>query len=65
MYAMVEIQIDIAFTNSIISQCAKNPSSEHFNAIHQILNYLTGNHERRIKFGGKKKLKLVGYSHSK
>lgn len=37
IYAMVEIQIDIAFATSIVSQFTKNPSSEHFNAINQIL----------------------------
>lgn len=64
MYAMVETRIDIAFATSTVSRFAKNPSSEHFNAIDQILRYLAGSRERGITFGGEKELKLVGYSDS-
>lgn len=64
MYAMVETRIDIAFATSIVSRFAKNPSSEHFNAIDQILRYLAGSRKRGITFGGEKELKLIGYSDS-
>ena len=62
MYAMVETRIDIAFTISMVSRFAKNPSSEHFNAINQILQYFARSPERGITFGGEKELKLIGYS---
>ena len=64
MYAMVETRIEIAFATSMVSRFAKNPSSEHFNAIDQILRYLAGSPERGITFGGEKELKLIGYSDS-
>lgn len=64
MYAIVETRIDIAFATSMVSRFAKNPSSEHFNAIDQILRYLAGSRGRGITFGGEKELKLVGYSDS-
>ena len=64
MYAMVETRIDIAFAISMVSRFANNPSSEHFHAIDQILRYLAGSQDRGITFGGKEKLKLVGYSDS-
>ena len=64
IYAMVETQIDIAFATSIVSRFVKHPSSEHFNAIDQILRYLAGSPERGITFGGEKELKLIGYSDS-
>lgn len=64
MYAMVETRIDIAFATSMVSRFAKNPSSEHFNAIDQILRYLARSPERGITFGGEKELKLIGYSDS-
>lgn len=65
MYAMVETRIDIAFATSIVSRFAKNPSSEHFNAIDQILRYLARSRKRGITtFRGEKELKLIGYSDS-
>lgn len=64
MYAMVETRVDIAFATSMVSRFAKNPSSEHFNAIDQILRYLAGSAERGITFGGDEELKLIGYSDS-
>ena len=64
MYAMVETRINIAFATSMVSRFAKNPSSEHFNAIDQILRYLAGSPERGITLGGEKELKLIGYSDS-
>ncbi len=64
MYAMVETRIDIAFATSMVSRFAKNPSSEHFNAIDQILRYLAGSPDRGITFGGDEELKLIGYSDS-
>ena len=62
IYAMVETRIEIAFAPSMVSRFAKNPSSEHFNAIDQILQYFNRSLERGITFGGKKELKLIGYS---
>ena len=48
----------------MVGQFAKNPSSEHFNAINQILRYFTGSPERGITFRGEKELKLIEYSDS-
>lgn len=48
----------------MVSRFAKNLSSEHFNVIYQILQYLAGSHERSITFNGEKELKLVGYPDS-
>ena len=64
IYTMVETRIDIVFATSMVSRFAKNLSSEHFNAIDQILRYLARSCERGIIFGGEKELKLVGYSDS-
>ena len=64
MYAMVETRIDIAFATFMVSRFTKNPSSEHFNAIDQILRYLAVSPERGITFGREKELKLIGYSDS-
>lgn len=38
---------------------AKNPNSEYFNAIDQILHYLAGSYKRNIIFKREKELKLV------
>ena len=62
IYAIIETQIDISFATSMVSRFAKNLSLENFNAIDQILHYLTRNCERDITFGEEKKLKLEGYS---
>ena len=48
----------------MVSQFAKNTIITHFNTIDQMLRYLAGSPERGITFGGKKKLKLTGYSDS-
>lgn len=37
MYIIVKTQVDIAFAISIVSLFAKNPSSEYFNTIDQVL----------------------------
>lgn len=50
IYAMVETQINIAFTTFIVSQFTKNLSLEHFNAINQILHYLARSCGRGITF---------------
>lgn len=62
IYAMVEIQADIIFTTFMVSQFAKNSSSEHFNVIDQILQYLARSSKRDITFRGEKELKLISYS---
>lgn len=64
IYAIVKTQIDITFVTFMVSRFAKNSSSEHFNAIDQILYYLTESCKRDIIFKREKKLKLVGYSDS-
>lgn len=59
MYAIVKLQVDIVFAMSIVSQFVKNPSSEHFNAIDQISQYVAGCAERGVTFGGDDELKLI------
>lgn len=61
MYTIVKTRIDIAFATSMVSWFAKNLSSEHFNAIDQILHYLAESRERSIIFEAEKELKLVRY----
>ena len=47
-----------------LADLQKNPSSEHFHAIDQILRYLAGSPDRGITLGGEEELKLIGYSDS-
>ena len=61
-YAMIETRMYIAFATSMVSRFTKNPSSEYFNAINQILQYLARSRKRGITFGRVKKLKLIEYS---
>lgn len=61
MYTMVKTRIDIVFTISIVSQFAKNPSSEDFNIINQILQYLAESPDKGITFEENENLKLIKY----
>lgn len=61
---MVKIRIEIAFAIFMINRFAKNSSSEYFNIINQILQYLAGSPDKSIMFGGDKELKVIGYSNS-
>lgn len=62
MYAIVKTRINIAFATSMVSWFTKNLSSEHFNAIDQILQYLAGSLNKGMIFRGDEKLKIIKFS---
>lgn len=57
MYVIVETQVDIAFSTLMVSFLAKNPGSNHFNAINQIMGYLSNSLAKNVTFEGKSKFK--------
>lgn len=61
IYTIVKTYIDIVFTTSIISYFTKNSKLDYFSDIDQILKYLAGSQDKKIIFGNKSELWLVGY----
>lgn len=51
-FSMVETRPDIAFSTSVASRFAKNPSHQHTEAVKTILKYLKGMRTRGIVYGG-------------
>lgn len=64
MFSMVETRPDIAFSTSVVSRFAKNPSRQHTEAVKTIHRYLKGSRDRAITYGGQDKLLVEGYSDS-
>lgn len=62
MQTIIETHVDIAFAISIVCQFAKNLSSENFNAINHILQYLARSLDKDITFRRDKNFKLIRYS---
>lgn len=62
MFSMVEIRPDIAFTTSIVSRFAKNPSHQYIEAVKIILRYMKGLKQRCIIYGCQEKLLIKRYS---
>ena len=62
MYAMVETRPDIAYTVSIVSRFASNPTKNHFGAAKRILRYLKGTIHHGITYN--KDSELIGYSNT-
>lgn len=64
MLSMVKTRPDIAFSISVASRFAKNPSHQHTGAVKKILKYLKGTKMQGIVYGGEDDLKILGYSDS-
>ena len=64
MFSMVETRPDIAFSTAVASRFSKNLLHQHKKAVKTILKYLKGSKQRGITYGGKKELKIQGYSNS-
>lgn len=66
MFSIVEIRLNIAFTTSVISQFAKNPSQQHTKDVKTILRYLKVTKTVGIIYGSNKEedLTIKGYSDS-
>lgn len=64
MFSMVETRPDIAFSTSLESRFAKNPSRQHTEAIKTIFRYLKVSRDRGITYGGQETLFIEGYSDS-
>lgn len=64
VFSMVETRPDIAFSTSVVSRFAKNPSRQHTEVLKTILRYLKGSRNRGITYGGQDKLLIERYSDS-
>jgi hypothetical protein len=61
MYAMLGTRPDLACAISIVSQYLEKPKPTHIKLVKQILKYVSGNPDLRIKYQASKGVELVGY----
>ncbi len=66
MFLMVKTKPDIAFTTSVVSRFANNPSRQYPEAVNTIIQYFKATRTRGITYGGEKKEDMIikGYSNS-
>lgn len=62
MFFILEIRPDIAFTTSVASRLAKNPSYQYIKAIETIVKYKKGSKPQDITYIGEQKLLVERYS---
>ncbi len=63
MYIMLGTRPDIAYSISVVSRYASNPTQTHWQAVKRIFRYLRGTHQMKLVFRGALK-PLEGYTDS-
>ena len=61
MYAMLDIQVNTAFSVFILSQYFANPGPAHIKATKRVMHYLKGTSQMELTFQGMLK-PLIGYT---
>ena len=64
IYLMTWTRPDLCYVVTYLSQHLSKPMKSHYGMAKQVLRYLKGTHNRRLKFVKRTQLKLVGYSDS-
>ena len=64
IYLMTWTRPDLCYVVIYLSQRLSKPMKSHYGMARQLLRYLKGTHNRRLKFVKRTQLKLVGYSDS-